>query len=98
MAKKMWIVGITSIQADLDPELRGPSEETTDLFTVFCEEEKVVKIINWLNCQYDHEFIKKYGHAPGNGMYDDYTQFYYTALPDQISLYELRSKLSKYEH
>ena len=93
--KKMWIVGITSIQADLDPELRGPSEETTDLFTVFAEEEKVAKIIDWLNSQYEDKFVERYGHAPGNGMHDDYVQFYYTALPNQIGLYELRKQLTK---
>ena len=28
-------------------------------------------------------------------MHDDYVQFYYTALPNQIGLYELRKQLTK---
>jgi len=92
--KKMWIVGITSIQADLDPELRGPSEETTE-FTVFGEEEKVAKIVNWLNDKYEEKFIEWHGHEPGDSMYDDYVQFYYAALPEQIGLYQLRNQLIK---
>lgn len=95
MEKKMWIVGITEVRADFDPELRGPSEEDTDLFTVFTEEEKVAKIINRLNDKYEDKFIERSGHAPGESMYDDYIQFYYTALPNQIGLYQLRKQLIK---
>ena len=95
MEKKMWIIGITYVQADLDPELRGPSEEDTDLFIVFAEKEKVAKIVNWLNDKYEEKFIERRGHEPGDGMYDDYVQFYYAALPEQIGLYQLRNQLIK---
>lgn len=93
--KKMWIVGITSIQADLDPDLRGPSEEDIDLFTVFAEEEKVKEIIDQINNEYEDKFVKRHGHAPGDSIYDDYVQFYYAALPEQIDLRMLREQLIK---
>lgn len=95
MEKKMWVVGITSVQADFDPELRGPYEEDIDLFTVLGSKEEIGLTVEQLNDEYENKFVKRHGHAPGDGMYDDYVQFYYAALPEQIGLYELRSKLIK---